>query len=433
MKPALLVTTRTDDECPELIKDDDQFIVVCTPTELKNVTPDAGATLLSRGGKRIKIGVDNIDALDLSTEASEAIAKAHLTTAVIRAIGKADPGRLEELLGASLNIEMIRRWSNVDPTRLMQLAALTRGIHENVGPVVVTRSEFDPGSIRAALRCDPKRIAQVADILRELDPGLESVIRGREPAAAQALSQLLGDDLWKTLEEGGAKLPEMLAHRRVWHHRRQDWEQFRDHLRADDWTETEWEDFFKQRTWIFGYGLNYQFLHCLQKEPYLGGKDITGTGGQKSDFLMTTAAKVRFTVLVEIKTPSADLTLRQKYRNRTHKLGDDLTNGVAQLQQQRWSWEVVDSRLDQNRDLLEGKRIFTHEPKGILVIGNLASLQDSRDRLYTFESFRRNLWQPEILTYDELLNRAEHIVMVGESESSRDSKASNQKAVSVPL
>ena len=54
--------------------------------------------------------------------------------------------------------------------------------------------------------------------------------------------------------------------------------------------------------------------------------------------------------------------------------------------------------------------VFTHEPRGILVIGNTSSLAGDRSKLRTFEGFRRNLWHPEVLTYDELLARTEMMV-----------------------
>jgi hypothetical protein len=177
-----------------------------------------------------------------------------------------------------------------------------------------------------------------------------------------------------------------------------------------------WQSFFERRTWIFGYGLQYQFLHQIQEQPYVGGRGISRTGAQEGDFLLSTHASVRFTVLVEIKTPDAALVLDAEYRNRTYRLGPELTGGVAQVQQQCWRWAVEGSRTDAARERLEEQQIFTHEPRGILVIGNLNVIAANRDKIRTFESFRRNLMQPEVLTFDELLARAEQIVASGESE-----------------
>ncbi|MDQ3174758.1 MAG: DUF4263 domain-containing protein [Acidobacteriota bacterium] len=55
------------------------------------------------------------------------------------------------------------------------------------------------------------------------------------------------------------------------------------------------------------------------------------------------------------------------------------------------------------------QRVFTVQPKGILVIGHTNQLTDVSKR-NTFELFRRNVLNPEILTFDELHERAKFIV-----------------------
>ena len=89
--------------------------------------------------------------------------------------------------------------------------------------------------------------------------------------------------------------------------------------------------------------------------------------------MMATAAATSFTVIVEIKRPDTSLVLDEQYRNGAHKLGPDLVGGVVQVQQQCFQWQEQ-SVLSQNREILEAQRIFTHEPKGILVIGNTNTL-----------------------------------------------------------
>ena len=68
-------------------------------------------------------------------------------------------------------------------------------------------------------------------------------------------------------------------------------------------SENDWQEFFGQNTWIFDYGLQYQILRIIQPQPNYGGADVTGTGGQRGDFLTATEADTRFTCLVEIKEP----------------------------------------------------------------------------------------------------------------------------------
>jgi Domain of unknown function (DUF4263) len=130
---------------------------------------------------------------------------------------------------------------------------------------------------------------------------------------------------------------------------------------------------------------------------------------EKGDFLKRTEAEVRFTVLVEIKRPDSSLLGNKPYRSGAWQLGEDLVGGVSQLQTNCRRWELSGSQAEQNREALLQKRIYTVQPKGILVIGITNQLNDI-DKRNTFELFRRNVINPEVLTFDELYERAKFIV-----------------------
>ncbi len=184
--------------------------------------------------------------------------------------------------------------------------------------------------------------------------------------------------------------------------------EFEEHLQKLDWQESDWEGFFIRNRWIFGHGLAYQFLSEVQAQPHYGGVEVAGKGGQRGDHLMATEAVVRFTVLVEVKTPQAPLTLPGEYRNGAFAMGDDVAGGVAQLQANARKWTLEGAQKEENRDL-EEQAVFTVQPKGILVVGHTAWL-DSRPKRTSFELYRQNLNNPEILTFDELYERAKFIV-----------------------
>lgn len=172
--------------------------------------------------------------------------------------------------------------------------------------------------------------------------------------------------------------------------------------------EAVWQHFFSQNQWIFGYGLTYRFLGAISDQPHYGGEGVTGTGVQIGDYLMATEAEKRFTVLVEIKTPQAEL-VGSVIRAGVRRIGPELVDGISQLLVNCQTWETEGSRTDANRDLAAVQHFYTHEPRAILVIGHTQQLSD-RDKLRTFEGFRMNLKNPEILTFDELYNRAKYIV-----------------------
>lgn len=223
------------------------------------------------------------------------------------------------------------------------------------------------------------------------------------------------EEIWAALGELQPNLFRAVALTKLQEVREEAIREFEEHLTKDDWIEPSWQDFFERNTWIFGYGLSYRFLSTLESQPSYGGTSVSGSGGQRGDFLTATAAERRFTVLVEIKTPSAALITDRRYRNKVHLLGAELVGGVEQLQSNCRTWEFRGSTEEENREEMEERDTFTIQPKGILVIGNTLQLDRSAKRT-TFELFRRNIMNPEIITFDELLERARHLVLNEQKE-----------------
>ena len=171
-----------------------------------------------------------------------------------------------------------------------------------------------------------------------------------------------------------------------------------------------WQDFFEENKWIFGYGLNYEILRQQQSQPTYGGVRMDGKGGQRGDNLMSTTGDLNFTVLVEIKTPATPLLQgTQEIRNGAWSLSKNLTDALSQIQANIQTWEKQGSEQPENRDKLEKLSIFTVKPKGIIVIGSLCQLAD-RNKRETFQRFRKSIHGIDIITYDELFERAKFIV-----------------------
>lgn len=228
---------------------------------------------------------------------------------------------------------------------------------------------------------------------------LESAIKGSRERSDQVLAMVRGLD---------PAAFDVAAHKARHDQHVTALREFADHLEAQDWREDDWEAFFARNRWIFGHGLAYQFLSEVQTQPHYGGVAVDGKGAQRGDHLMATEAGVRFTVLVEVKTPQAPLTQRDEYRNGAFAPGNDVAGGVAQLQVNARKWAVEGAAKEENRDL-EDQGVYTVQPKGILIVGHTASL-DSRSKRTSFELYRQNLHNPEVITFDELFERAKFIV-----------------------
>lgn len=249
--------------------------------------------------------------------------------------------------------------------------------------------------------------------------GKTSLVVGREEEViqtdvgrAKVIKLLLDkgycDEIWNELVQINPDLATRLSYARIQNERRSELQTFETSLRLRQ-DESWWQDFFGRSKWIFGYGLNYKILKPVQNQPNYGGANLTGRGAQRGDFLQRTEAFIRFTVLVEIKKPHSELFGTKQYRNGAWELSEDLTGGVSQLQANCSKWEKEGSQAEDNREELLKQRVFTVQPKGILVVGHTNQLADISKR-NTFELFRRNVVNPEILTFDELYERAKFIV-----------------------
>jgi hypothetical protein len=129
-----------------------------------------------------------------------------------------------------------------------------------------------------------------------------------------------------------------------------------------------------------------------------------------------------FTVLVELKRPDTDLFEERRNRAGSWKLSNELIDAVSQILEQKASWQVRGEANASKNYTSNGELIsqMTVDPKSILIIGSddqfSGTPKERTIKLRTFELFRRDSRNIEILTYDELYERAKFIVGHGEPE-----------------
>jgi hypothetical protein len=231
----------------------------------------------------------------------------------------------------------------------------------------------------------------------------------------QQIEQLIraghGDDFWRILLSIHPEAAKKLSYAQIQLERERALGVFKQHLESEDWAESDWQKFFFHNQWIFGYGLRYQFIGIEQSQPSYGGESYRGTGKQKGDFLGTTLGNERFTVVVESKKPNSLLFDPEKkpYRTSVPVYSAEFIHAVSQAQVNARTWDTEGSQRRGDRELLAKQRINTITPRAILVIGNLNQLT-SDERKQSFALFRRHLTNPDVLTFDELYERARYIV-----------------------
>lgn len=179
-----------------------------------------------------------------------------------------------------------------------------------------------------------------------------------------------------------------------------------------------WQYFFEKNTWIFGYGLSYIFNTALDDkkiEQVVKGFDFNSSG-KRVDALLKSRGLINSLCFAEIKTHKTALISRE-YRGECYPASSDLSGAIAQIQKTvQKSLETIKTKTTVKRDNgdLTGENLYLYQPKSFLVIGMLKEFQgefgDNEDKLSSFELFRRNITNPEIITFDELYERARCIV-----------------------
>ena len=186
-------------------------------------------------------------------------------------------------------------------------------------------------------------------------------------------------------------------------------------------SEDVWQRFFEENTWIFGYGLSYIFnspLDDRQLEQSIKGNDITG-GGKRVDALLKTQGLVSAFAFGEIKTHTTKLLkpVAEAYRGESWQVSDEFSGGIAQVHR---SVQLSLKSIDSKREITTvggvptGEKIYNYRPRSFLVIGSLSEFETAQgineQKYSSFELFRRNLMSPEVITFDELYERAKYIV-----------------------
>nr|WP_276548856.1 Shedu immune nuclease family protein [Brachybacterium muris] len=190
--------------------------------------------------------------------------------------------------------------------------------------------------------------------------------------------------------------------------------------------ERAWQQLLEANPWILGIGLGGQLLTSWddQKlEQVTTGSDIK-SAGKRTDALLRTNGIVRSMVFAEIKHHRSELLATKPYRSASWAPSNELAGAVVQVQQTvrmavRALGEYVEDRA--NDGSRTGTGTFITQPLAYLIVGSLDQMLGDGggaidDKVHSFELFRRNVVHPEILTFDELLARAEWHVKLAEDQ-----------------
>ncbi|MEU9413746.1 Shedu anti-phage system protein SduA domain-containing protein, partial [Streptomyces sp. NPDC048281] len=186
--------------------------------------------------------------------------------------------------------------------------------------------------------------------------------------------------------------------------------------------EAVWQAFFEANQWIFGYGLNLIACESIDDgklERITTGANIFGGAGKRIDAIMRSKGLISSMLFCEIKTHNTELLAKTPYRAGVHQASKELGGGVAQVQktvakaQQLISHEFL-TRLYEEDGTPTGTELSTTRPRQVVVIGSLREFTHNGDvnpeKMSSFELYRTSIQDVEVLTFDELYERACFIV-----------------------
>jgi hypothetical protein len=413
--PTLLLTER-DDVGEQLIETDDSRSVVVVPIHdyLAHSDPDSAASYYATRFGSGLTAVRNADWL---------ATQANVVEAVIR-------------LG--LTIEDIKLWTSFGKDRLDQLKVLA-------GSITPQRPPADPRQVLELLRGIDGLDDEIVDGLAVLlgqngdDPAgrlrfLRSLIKAAL-ADEQAQGAFLRDnrEFLTMILRSAVDAPDIvaLAHRREvlarFERLLSDDSYFDSEKRSAGGSEHVWQQFIEEHPWVIGSAIAPQFLHSFSKERLeqtVRGATISGAG-KRADALLRTAGVLSAIVLAEIKHHRTSLLAPKPYRPGCWRVSAEVAGGVAQCQMtaddtERGLGPTIDLKTDDGH--VTG-RAFVCRPRTTLIVGSLTEFVDDsghphHEKFASFERFRRGLRDPEILTFDELFERARLTLALVDAASS---------------
>lgn len=200
--------------------------------------------------------------------------------------------------------------------------------------------------------------------------------------------------------------------------------------------ERAWQALLEDNPWVLGIGLGGQLYTSWDRgklEQVTTGANIV-SAGKRIDALLQTNGLVRSLAFAEIKHHRTALLTTTPYRSAAWGPSEELAGALVQVQQTvrmavRDLGEFIAERAEDGSRTGDGT--FVSQPRSFLIVGSLAQFRGSDggaidDKVHSFELFRRNVVQPEIITFDELLARAEWHVKLAEEQSQRGAAESGE-------
>ena len=165
--------------------------------------------------------------------------------------------------------------------------------------------------------------------------------------------------------------------------------------------ESVWQDFLNENPFILSLAFGYPVIK-VQDKASIGGRKLFGGGEKITDFLVKNGM-TNNTALVEIKTPKAKLLNKEEFRVGVFVPSAILSGAINQVLDQKYQFEREISHIKDSSGIFDIKSYHVH---CCLIIGIMPSEENQQK---SFELFRGNSKDVEIITFDELLEKLKNL------------------------
>jgi hypothetical protein len=170
---------------------------------------------------------------------------------------------------------------------------------------------------------------------------------------------------------------------------------------GENLVEGRWQDFFNENPFILNMAFGYPVIK-VRDQASVGGRKLSGDGEKITDFLVKNSL-TNNTAIFEIKTPQTPLLNKTPFRDGVYTPSADLSGSINQTLDQKYQFQKQIAQIKDNTRLYDIESYAVH---CCLVIGKAP---DGDDRKKSFELFRRNSKDVEIVTFDELLEKLKQL------------------------
>ena len=165
--------------------------------------------------------------------------------------------------------------------------------------------------------------------------------------------------------------------------------------------EEMWQEFFLANPFALSLAFGYPVIK-VQDKASVGGRRLSGQGDKYTDFLVKNSM-TNNTAIVEIKKPDTPLLKQSEYRNEVFPPSAELTGAITQALDQKHYFEKEIAQIKENSKIYD---IRTYSVHCCLVVG---TIPEDEVKQKSFELFRGNSKDVEIITYDELLTKLKNL------------------------